>query len=262
LSRSSDHFVFESTSADATDADMGTGIQQAEAHYAAIAALVGPTLVPSGKITVILEGAFREDRSGGYVDEGGAVHLSRYRPDLGGYFGSLAHEIVHAMRYSYWHRFNVGPWDNFGYTEEGFAEYVAIAVYPDKPGFPFYGYPADVITAGRLIRGEGIPQQVMRDRHDLNTPCQWQTYPLRASWFRYVEEAYGRETVLAIAFSEVETTDARIEGILGTTLAQVDAAWDAWLLARYAATPDAAAIAQPYFQKFGNEPICVAGEDW
>lgn len=262
LERSSDHFIFESTTADATSAEMDAGIQLAEGHYAAMVALVGENRIPAGKIRVILEGDFRPDRSGGYIDPDGVAHLSRYRPDLGGYFGSLAHEIAHALRYTYWHRFQVGPWENFGYIEEGFAEYAAIAVYPQKAGFPFYGYPVDLITAARLVRGEGIPQQVMRDRHELNTPCEWQTYPLRASWFRYIEGEYGRETVLSIAYSEVETTDERLEALLGATLDQVDAAWEAWLLARYAAIPDADAIAQPYFQKFGNEPICEAGVDW
>ncbi len=262
LERESAHFVFESTSAEATAAEMDAGIQLAEQHYAAIESLVGANRIPAGKVTVILEGDFRPDRSGGYIDDEGVAHLSRYRLDLGGYFGSLAHEIAHALRYGYWHRFSVGPWDNFGYLEEGFAEYVAIAVHPEKAGFPFYGYPPDVITAERLVRGDGIPQQVMRDHHELNTPCEWQTYPLRASWFRYIEDEYGREAVLSIAYSEVQTTDERIEAVLGATLEQVDAAWEGWLLARYAAVPGAAEIAQPYFDRFGNQPICEAGEDW
>jgi hypothetical protein len=262
LTRSSDHFVFESNTARATTAEMDAGIQQAEDHYAAIAALIGANRVPAGKITVILEGDKTPDRTGGYVDEDGAVRISRYRQDLGGYFGVLAHEIAHALRYTYWHRFNVGPWENFGYIEEGFAEYVAIAVHPDKPGFPFYGYPPDVITGQRLIRGEGIPQQVMREGHDLNTPCEWQTYPLRASWFLYVDETYGRQAVLGIAFSTVETTTEMIENLLGDPIEVVDASWEQWQRARYAAIPGAAQIAAPYFEKFEDVPICVEGEDW
>jgi len=35
-----------------------------------------------------------------------------------------------------------------------------------------------------------------------------------------------------------------------------------WQRDRYAAIPNAAQIAAPYFEKFGNEPICEAGEDW
>ena len=262
LTRSSEHFEFLSNTARATEAEMDFGIQEAEAHWTAISALVGPERTPSAKITVILDGDFSSDRPGAYVDDRGRVHVTRYREDLGGYFGPLAHEVAHAMRYTYWHTYNAGLWENFGYIEEGFAEYAAILADPDKAGFPFYGYDPDAITGQRLIRGEGIPQQVMRDRHDLNTPCQWQTYPLRASWFRYLEEQYGREVVLSIAYSEVETTDERIEALLGATLAEVDVAWEQWQRDRYAAIPNAAQIAAPYFQKFGNEPICVAGEDW
>lgn len=262
LSRSSEHFDFMSNTARATEAEMDFGIAEAEAHWAAISALLGPELTPSAKVTVLLDGDFSTDRPGAYVDDRGRIRLTRYRQDLGGYFGPLAHEIAHAMRYTYWHTFNVGPWENFGYIEEGFAEYVAILADPDKAGFPFYGYDPDVITGHRLVRREGIPQQVMRDRHDLNQPCEFQTYPLRASWFRYVEETYGRQAVLDIAFSTVETTDERIETLLGATLAEVDVAWEQWQRDRYAAIPNAADIAAPYFQKFGNEPICEAGEDW
>ena len=262
LTRTSDHFVFESNTARATPAEMDLGISEAEEHWAAISQLIGPERTPSAKITVLLDGDYSSDRTGAYVDELGRIHVTRYRADLGGYFGPLAHEIAHAMRYTYWHTYNVGPWANFGYIEEGFAEYAAILADPDKAGFPFYGYDPDVITGERLVRGEGIPQAVMRARHDLNTPCEWQTYPLRASWFRYVEATYGRQAVLDIAFSTVETTDARIEAVLGATLAEVDVAWEAWQRARHAAIPNAADLAAPYFQKFSGVPICEEGEDW
>lgn len=262
LTRSSEHFDFMSNTARATEAEMDFGIAEAEAHWAAVAALLGPELTPSARITVILDGDFSSDRPGAYVDDRGRIHVTRYREDLGGYFGPLAHEVAHAMRYTYWHTYNAGLWENFGYIEEGFAEYAAILADPDKAGFPFYGYDPDVITGHRLFRGEGIPQHVMRARHDLNQPCEFQTYALRASWFRYVEATYGRQTVLDIAFSTVETTDERIETLLGVTLAEVDAAWEQWQRDRYADIPNAAQIAQPYFQKFGNEPICEAGEDW
>jgi hypothetical protein len=262
LERSSDHFIFESTTADATAAEMDAGIQLAEVIFESVAALIGPTHVPSRRIKVILEGDFRSDRSAGFVDEQGNIHLSRYRADLGGYFGSLAHEIAHAVRYTYWHRFMVGPWENFGFIEEGFAEFVAQQVYPEKKGFPFYGYPEDVVVGHMLIHGDAIPLQVMRDRHELNTPCEWQTYPLRASWFRYVDQTYGRAAVLAIAYAEVETTNEMIETLLGVPIVQVDAAWDEWLRARYAATAGADDLAASYLAKFGSQHRCRAGADY
>jgi hypothetical protein len=262
LTRSSEHFEFLSNTARATEAEMDFGIQEAEAHWAAISALIGPEHTPDAKITVVLDGDYNPDRTGAYVDDRGRIRVTRYREDLGGYFGPLAHEIAHAMRYTYWHTYNVGPWENFGYIEEGYAEWAAIHADPDKAGFPFYGYDPDVITGHRLVRGEGIPQQVMRERHDLNSPCEWQTYALRASWFRYLEATYGRQTILDIAFSTVETTDERIETLLGATLAEVDVAWEQWQRDRYSAIPDAAAIAAPYFEKFSGQRICVEGEDW
>lgn len=263
LTRESAHFEFTSDTRRATQAEMESGIQQAEAHRAAISSLVGADRLPDRRIAVILEGDFRSDRSGGYVDEEGRIHISRYRADLGGYFGVLAHELTHALRYEYWHEHAVGGWENFGFIEEGFAEFVALTVHPDKPGFPYYGYDPDVVTGHLVVRGDDMPLQVLRDRHDdLNTRCQWQAYPQRASWFGYVDETFGRDAVLAIAYSEAETTDRMIEDLLGASLAEVDAEWRGWLLARYAAIPNADDAAAAYLRRFGEEHFCEAGIDY
>ncbi len=111
--------------------------------------------------------------------------------------------------------------------------------------------------------GGAIPLQVLSERHDeLNGLCEWQAYPERASWFRFVDEEFGREAVLEIAFSEVETNSAMIDGVLGTELEQVDAAWEQWLLDRYAAIRSADDIAQDYRNRFGGEYACAAGVDY
>ena len=98
--------------------------------------------------------------------------------------------------------------------------------------------------------------------HELNGPCEWQAYPERASWFRFVDEVFGRAAVLEIAYSEVETSSEMIEGVLGTALEQVDADWEQWLLARYAAIQGADGIAQAYRDRFSGEHTCVAGVDY
>jgi hypothetical protein len=263
LIRESAHFEFVSSTANASTIEIETGIQQAEAHFTAISNLVGASQMPSGRITVILEGDKQDNRPGGYVDGEGAIHLSRYREDLGGYFSMLAHELAHALRYEYWHRHNMGAWQNFGFIEEGFAEFVALRIHPDKTGFPFYSFPEDVIAGHWLIRGEAIPLRVLRENHDeLNNLCEWQAYPERASWFRFIDEAFGREAVLAIAYSDVETSSAMIEGVLGTGLEHVDAAWEQWLLGRYAAIQRAEDIARDYWDRFGGEYTCAAGVDY
>jgi hypothetical protein len=263
LIRESTHFRFVSTTANATTAEIETGIQQAETHFTAISGLVGASRMPTGRITVRLEGDKIPGRTGGYVDGEGAVHLYRYRPDLGGYFGILAHELAHAVRYDYWLSRNYSTWDNGGFVEEGFAEYVAQQVHPEKLGFPFYGFPEDVVTGHRLILGETIPFPLLRERHEeLNTLCEWQAYPQRASWFRFVDEMFGRQAVLEIAYSEVETTSQMMEDLLGTELEQVDVDWEDWLLARYAAIQGAAEIAAAYWNRFGGEYTCTVGVDY
>lgn len=263
LIRQSAHFEFRSNTELAAVAEIEFGIRQAEADYAAISDLVGAARLPDRMITVILEGDKRSGRAGGYIDEEGTVHLSRYGDNLGGYFGALAHEVAHAVRYDYWQENGVGGWENFGFIEEGFAEFIAVEVHPGKSGFPYYGYPEDVIAGHLLIRGADIPLQALRERHDeLNSPCEWQAYPQRASWFRYIDETFGRDAVLSIAYAEVETTTQMIEGVLGVPVAQVDADWREWLLARYAAIPDADEVAAAYLDRFGNEQFCVEGVDY
>jgi hypothetical protein len=66
---------------------------------------------------------------------------------------------------------------------------------------------------------------------------------------RIIDETYGRAAVLEIAYSEVEVTSDVAQGMLGSSLAEVDAAWEQWVSARYAATLDADALAQAYRRK-------------
>jgi hypothetical protein len=263
LVRESAHFEFVSTTANASTAEMEAGIQQAERHFSAITDLVGASRIPSARITVILEGDKRPGRTGGYIDEQGAIHLSRYPHDQGGYFSLLAHELAHAVRYGYWHRHRTWTWPNFGFIDEGFAEFVAQRIHPGKTGFPFYGFPEDVVTGHMLLRGDAIPMAVLRENHEaLNGPCEWQAYPERASWFRYVEEAFGIEVVLAIAYAEVPTSSTMIEDLLGTELSQVDADWEQRLLTRYAAIEGAEDIALAYLDRFSGAYFCASGADY
>jgi uncharacterized protein len=79
---------------------------------------------------------------------------------------------------------------------------------------------------------------------------------------RIIDETYGRAAVLEIAYSEVEVTSDVAQGMLGSSLAEVDAAWEQWVSARYAATLDADALAQAYRERIAGARICVAGVDY
>jgi hypothetical protein len=256
----SEHYRFVSTLAQATPQEMEEGIALAEAHYADIVAIVGVERAPQGLTTVRLEGDV-QDR-GPYVDQG-VVHMFRYSAGAGGYFGLLAHELAHTFQSSHGYRYQVWTWASWGFYEEGFAEFIAQTIDQGKIGFPFYGYPEDVIAGHWLVNDEDIPLQSLRERHqELNLPCEFQTYTLRASWFRFIDEMYGRQAVLDLMYSEVEATSQVVEGMLGVGLAQLDSDWEDWLLARYAAIPDADAVAQEFRDRFDGIYVCRAGADF
>ena len=97
-----------------------------------------------------------------------------------------------------------------------------------------------------------------RDRHEeLSLPCQGQSYILRASWFRYVDEELGRDIVQRLAAEPDNLDRASVESMLGASLEQVDADWAAWATARYDAHPDADAEAQSYLGQMGWYEPCL-----
>jgi hypothetical protein len=61
---------------------------------------------------------------------------------------------------------------------------------------------------------------------------------------------------------ELEPTSEVVEAMLGVGLAQLDSDWGDWLRARYAAIPDADAIAQAYRDRFNRVYMCRAGVDF
>lgn len=263
LSAESEHFHFQSTSTQATQAELEEGIGRAEELWSAIGTFVGVGRLPNRRITVALDGDKRDGDGGDHIDDRGVVHLLRREPAVGGYFGALAHELVHALRYDYWHRYDSWSWPNFPFLDEGFAEAVAMQVDPGKTGFPYYWFNPDVVAGHWLARGESIPPATLRERHhELNSKCEFQAYPIRAYWLLYIEENWGRGAVLDIVYAEVPTADEFIAAVLGQAIGEVDAGWAAWLLARYEATPGADAEAEEFRNYFDGIYVCGVGTDF
>ncbi len=246
----------------ATLEEMEQGLEEAEAHFASIANLVGAENTPSRRIIVVLEGPKQPNATGGYADAAGTVHIYQYPEWLGGYFSLLAHEMAHSFRDEYNDSVSTWSWRTAGFIEEGFAEFVALTVDPAKIGFPFYGQPEKVITGYWVTSGQAIPLEVLRQNHDLNQPCEYQAYVQRASWFRYIDETHGRQAVLDVAYSPVEVTSEVTRQLLGVSLAELDAGWEQWAAARYAALPDQTEAIEAYFSRVPESGICVAGVDY
>jgi hypothetical protein len=259
LTLDSEHFIVRANAANTTTTEMEAVRDAAEAHFQAISAFVGSENTPARIINIVLDAT----GSGSRVNENGSILLGHGSDDRGRFLDALSHELAHAFRYEFWNLFRTWEWPSFGFYEEGFAEFVGMRVDPDKRGFPFFGFPEAVVAGHWVVSGEGVPLGLLRPRNqELNTPCEFQTYPVRASWFSFVDDVYGRPVVLEIAYSEIEVTSAVAQGMLGASLAQLDAAWEQWVSARYAAVPDADALAQAYRQRIAGARICLAGVDF
>jgi hypothetical protein len=260
LSLESAHFIFLSCEEHATLAEMEVGVQRAETLFDRMAEMVGPANTPIDKIRVHLDGDHTDQ--GPYVDFDG-IHLFRYSEQEGGYWALLAHELGHSFSIPWFIRVEAWNWHTYRFFDEGFAEFMAQSTDPHKRGFPFYGFPEDAVAGQWVVRGESIPLDVLRARHDeLNRPCEIQAYPQRASWMRYVDEVYGRDALLAIIYPPTEPTSTVVQGLIGVGLEQLDQDWEDWLLARYASLPEADQLGQAYRERTSWAHVCRAGEDY
>jgi hypothetical protein len=256
LEARSEHLQIVGSGVSSSEEEVQRLLEMGEALHADIAALHPADVELDGEIRVELHGRYR--RTSPYVDDAGTVHLWRFSAAEGGYRAMFAHELVHAIAYDSL----VAPTlaeagGDAGFYLEGWAEYVALLVDPDKTGFPLFGSDEDVVVGHWLQQG-GPTLAEYRARHEaLNMRCQGQAYILRASWFRYVDEELGREVVWALATAGEGLDPDAVERVLGAPLAQVDADWAAWAAARYDAHADADADAEAYRAKMGWYEPCL-----
>ncbi len=194
LEVSSEHFHLVADTYTSSEAEMQALLEQGEAFHAAIAAISPPDLRLDPTIEVQLNGDVRNQAP--FVDGEGTIHLWRYSPEEGGYGAIFAHEIVHAIAFDSVVEAGVLEWPDLGSYSEGWAEYAALLVDPGKTGFPLYGFDEDVV-AGHWVAHGGLALAALRAAHsELNKRCELQAYVMRASWFRHVDEVFGREVLL------------------------------------------------------------------
>ncbi len=253
LERSSEHFRFSATSATSSESEMQEGIDRAEALYAAIARILPPDVRLDPVIDVRLNGNLR--RQVPHVDENGTIQLWRYSAEEGGYWALLAHELVHAITFDAGVEVGALEWESLGFYNEAWAEYVGQLIDPGRTGFPFYGFDEDVVV-GHWVSQGGLTLAMLRESHGALNECWHQAYPMRASWYRYVDETYGRQSALDIFYGGREMTPAVVEEILDDSLAVVDADWRTWVLARYDAHPGADVQTAAYRARIGQYRPC------
>lgn len=251
-----DHLVIEWSEGVPAEAVEETKVR-GEGFYGAVANLLGHE--PPAKITVLLNGpAERPDGSWGYprVDGFGRIHLFQFSPDIESYFNALAHEMVHVFRL-------MRPNKDW-FFEEGFAEFVALRVDPSLEGFPWYGSSVEVVTGQWLASGKGIPLATLRDNHKaLNMPCKAQSYSLRSSFFAWLGETFGDESVLAMATDGDANNINDYKQYFGDAFSELAEAWRNTVMNEYRAIEDVDALTQQYLESpIKYMPVCEAGKQF
>lgn len=255
LEVSSEHFHITANTYTSSEGEMRALLEQGEALRAAILAISPPDTRPDPTIEVRLNGTLRSQTP--YVDSVGTVHLWRFSEEEGGYRALFTHELVHAVAFDQVAEADSLESPDFGFYSEGWAEYAALLVDPGKTGFPLFSFDEDVVT-GHWVRHGGLTLAALRAAHEeLNKRCEFQAYILRASWFRYVDEVLGREVLLDLVAAKRGWAPEAVEAVLGMSLDEVDADWRAWVIARYAAHPNADSEAEAYRDRIGWVEPCV-----
>ena len=228
-----------------------------EKFYAEVAEMLG--YEPPAKVTVLLNGdAERPDGSWGYprVDSFARIHLYRYTSEDDSYFNALAHELVHVFRF--------GRANKDWFFEEGFAELVALRVDESLDGFPWFGFPVDLVAGQWLAGGAGIPlMKLQQDHRALNQPCKAQSYSLRSAFFDWLATTYGDDTVLEMASEERAGKLKDYKRFFGSGLGELEQAWETALLAQYEALENAQALTQQYRRSpIKYQRVCKSGKDF
>jgi hypothetical protein len=246
--------VLLTNSKHSSTAEINVVLNQAELIFTRISTILGEDHTSDEKITLLLEGPFVDQ--GPYFDTSG-IHLFRYSSEENGYLALLAHEMVHAFQKPFYIEKQTWNWPSYNYFDEAFAEYIAQLAEPEKTGFPFYGYPENVIVGHMVVNEKQIAHEILRNRHEeFNQPCNLQTYPERASWLRHIDEIYGREALFSIIYPAEEPTSSLVENLIGVDLLTLDKEWEAWITKKYNKIEKADSIAYEYLKRTSWYTYC------
>jgi hypothetical protein len=264
--RDTPHFVLLWRPGETTRDEIDAAEARAEHLFARLSAELGLARTPEARLILLFEGdglsptgQYRPTHN----DNTGRIHLFRYPGPGRGYVSKLGHELVHAFRLDWQRRHRRDP--GYGFVEEGFAEFMAIRMEPDALPFPYYGVPIPVVVGQWLLANEAPPLQTLLQRHGwLNLHCLIQAYALRGSFFLYLNETFGQEAVLRLAYTEERVTPALFATVFGRDFDMLATEWRAQALQQFWAMPEAPTLAQTYREQTPAKHlyVCQAGKDY
>ncbi len=259
------HLIIEWNQGTVSD-EIESAKTEGETFYAAICDMLGYD--PQNKITILLLGpAEQPDGSWKYphVDPQGRINLFRFEASGRSYFSSLAHEMVHALRFDQQDRRTGWFFEADWFFEEGFAEFVALRVDSSLGGFPWYDFPIVVAAGQWIVNGEDIPLEILREKHaSLNRSCQAQSYSLRSAFFDHLGKTYGDDAVLQMAKQERAGELSDYRRFLHKDLHELVAEWREFLLREYNDMADVEELSRRYRQEtpIQYQPVCKKGEEF
>ncbi len=254
ITKETEHFILYTDTKSSDTKEVDKVLERAEELYPKISRFLGDNWMLQKKIIIRLEGPFIEQ--GPFFDHRG-IHLFRYSEEENGYLALLAHEMVHAFREEYYKAYDPWRWDNYPFLDEGLAEYIAQLTDPGKTGFPMYGFDEYAVVGNLAISNRLIPPDTLRaQHHEINDPCNIQAYPQRSTWMAYIDETFGRDTLLRLNYPEVPPTDEYFVQTLGISLMGVDSAWKSWIVQKYHNIPQASQIVAAYRERTSWCTMC------
>lgn len=110
--------------------------------------------------------------------------------------------------------------------EEGIAEAVASRLFQENVGFSRYGSPSTIAAGTWLRNGQLIPRQELKDGHfDISQKCLPQSYTLRADFFKYLLEAYGKQDFMDFIYAHDTGSDESYHGNFEKSLSTLETDW-------------------------------------
>lgn len=257
----SDHFVYFWNSGETDTQEIVEAGAFAEEVFMRLSKLLGESNMPENKLIITFRGEGvdlrRQKKKTPHVDFQGRIHLYRFEGE--GYLGVLPHEMVHATRMG-----SERMWERF--FEEGLASAISYYLYPERMGFPRFGYDLDLV-AGHWLESENgnIPLIQMRREHNrLNLKCQLQTYVTREHFFTYLAETHGIEKLVEFGNRENAGELSLYKEIWGKSFEILASEWEGELRRRYANIPNAKNEMEEFFESTSAKyiPVCKAGTDF